>query len=80
MSENNEVEPSEKEIFKAIETNDVVLLKRLLAEEKNVNIFDENLMTPLQHACYKGNLEMVLLLLDQVKFIQETLNQSVYIY
>lgn len=67
MSEKREVDPSEKEIFSAIEMNDVTILKTLLANKKDVNIFDENLMTPLQHACYKGNLEMVHLLLDQVK-------------
>lgn len=67
MSEDKELSPAEKEIFSAIEKNDVTLLKTLLVDKQDVNIFDENLMTPLQHACYKGNLEMVQLLLDQVE-------------
>lgn len=57
---------AERRIFDAIEKNDVSLLKTLLAEKQNVNIRDENLMTPLQHAAYKGNKEMVQILLDQV--------------
>lgn len=67
MSEKRELDPSEKEVFNTIEMNDIALLRTLLTHRKDVNIFDENLMTPLQHACYKGNLEMVQLLLDQVK-------------
>ncbi|KAJ8964566.1 hypothetical protein NQ314_004870 [Rhamnusium bicolor] len=67
MSENKpkELSEDEKQIFKAIETNDVVLLKTLLSEKKTVNIIDENSMTPLQHAAYKGNKEIVQILLDQ---------------
>ncbi|KAJ8952804.1 hypothetical protein NQ318_008121 [Aromia moschata] len=65
MSEIKSQEQSEKEIFEAIDKNDVVLLKSLLSEKQNVNIVDENSMTPLQHACYKGNKEIVQLLLDQ---------------
>ncbi|CAH0555427.1 unnamed protein product [Brassicogethes aeneus] len=55
----------ELKIFKAIEKNDCVLLKTLLTDQKNVNIVDENSMTPLQHAAYKGNAEIVQMLLDQ---------------
>lgn len=68
MSEKKELDPSEREIFNAIESNDMALLKTLLSH-KDVDIFDENLMTPLQHACYKGNLEMVQLFLDKVKHL-----------
>lgn len=64
MSENGS--DAEKKLFEAIEKNDVLLLKTLLTEIKNVNIVDENSMTPLQHAAYKGNKEIVQLLLDQV--------------
>ncbi|XP_022916018.2 ankyrin repeat and MYND domain-containing protein 2 [Onthophagus taurus] len=60
-----ELNPTEKKIFEAIEKNDIPLLRTLLTEAKDVNIFDENLMTPLQHAAYKGNKEVVQLLLDQ---------------
>ncbi|CAG9864028.1 unnamed protein product [Phyllotreta striolata] len=64
MSETN-LSETEKQIFKAIETSDAVLLKTLLADAKNVNIIDENSMTPLQHAAYKGNKDLVQALLDQ---------------
>ncbi|XP_018330133.2 ankyrin repeat and MYND domain-containing protein 2 [Agrilus planipennis] len=61
----DELGENEKKIFEAIEKNDVVSLKNLLVNKQNVNILDENLMTPLQHAAYKGNKEMVQALLDQ---------------
>lgn len=68
MSESKirELTDSEKGIFEAIDKNDVTRLKVLLSEVKDVNILDENAMTPLQHAAYKGNKEVVQLLLDQV--------------
>ena len=58
----------EKEIFAAIGKNETAQLKGLLAQLKgaSVDITDENGMTPLQHACYKGNKEAVRMLLDQV--------------
>lgn len=62
-------ERTETKIFSAIEKNDVVLLKTRLTEVKNVNFVDGNSMTPLQHAAYKGNKEMVQILLDQVSII-----------
>lgn len=65
-SEQKELSETEKRIFEAIDKNDVALLKTLLIGKQNVNILDENLMTPLQHAAYKGNKEIVQTLLDQV--------------
>lgn len=65
-SEQKELSETEKRIFEAIDKNDVSLLKTLLVGKQNVNILDENLMTPLQHAAYKGNKEIVQMLLDQV--------------
>lgn len=65
-SEENSLSPDEKKIFDAIEKNDVVLLKDLLTEKPlNVNVLDENKMTPLQHAAYKGNKDIVQILLDR---------------
>lgn len=64
-----ELSESEKKIFECIDKNDLVLLKTLLTEKHNVNIVDENWMTPLQHAAYKGNKEIVQMLLDQVILI-----------
>lgn len=68
MSEDKSIKLSENDraIFEAIDKNDVGPLKVLLSEKKDVNIVDENSMTPLQHASYKGNKEIVQLLLDQV--------------
>ncbi|KAF5301942.1 hypothetical protein FQR65_LT08677 [Abscondita terminalis] len=56
---------TEKKIFEAITNNDINVLKTLLVDQQEINILDENLMTPLQHAAYKGNKEMVQLFLDQ---------------
>lgn len=62
---NVEIPEEDKQIFEAIAKSDVVLLKTLLANRKNVDIVDEHSMTPLQHAAYKGNKEIVQMLLDQ---------------
>ncbi|KAJ8918638.1 hypothetical protein NQ315_013144 [Exocentrus adspersus] len=66
MSEKKPKELSEedKSVFEAIDKNDVERLKVLLSGKKTVNFVDENSMTPLQHASYKGNKEIVQLLLD----------------
>lgn len=57
-----------KHIFEAITRSKVEELKTLLAtnEIQNIDFLDEIGMTPLQHACYKGNIEMVQLFLDKV--------------
>lgn len=60
----------EKTIFDAIGQEDLAEFTRILSEHKGgVNFFDENGMTALQHAAYKGNKEMVQLLLDRVNII-----------
>ncbi|XP_050304527.1 ankyrin repeat and MYND domain-containing protein 2 [Anthonomus grandis grandis] len=66
MSETEEstLSSTEKKIFEAVTNNDAGLLKNALSENSNVNIFDENRITPLQHAAYKGNKEIVQILLD----------------
>lgn len=57
----------QKQIFDAISKNEIGELKTLLAQlQGTADFVDENGMTPLQHACYKGNTELVQLLLDQV--------------
>lgn len=70
MTENQEVTDNKKNVFEAIDKNDVNTLKALLADKQDVNIFDENFMTPLQHAAYKGNKDMVQMLLDQVLLLR----------
>lgn len=53
-------------IFNRIAKNENSELRLLLSQYKsNVDFVDENGMTPLQHAAYKGNKEVVQLLLDQ---------------
>ncbi|KAF5273993.1 hypothetical protein FQA39_LY01108 [Lamprigera yunnana] len=56
---------TENNIFEAITNNDIHQLKLLLVDQQNINILDENFMTPLQHAAFKGNKEMVRMFLDQ---------------
>lgn len=57
----------QKKIFETIPKGDVGELKTLLTQlQGTADFVDENGMTPLQHACYKGNTELVQTLLDQV--------------
>ncbi|XP_041977560.1 ankyrin repeat and MYND domain-containing protein 2 [Aricia agestis] len=57
---------SAENIFAVIAQGDLSEFKTLLANYKGtVNLFDENGMTALQHAAYKGNKDMVQLLLDR---------------
>jgi len=64
---NAEMSEVEKDIFTKIANNDVNGLKNILVQQKiEVDIYDENGMTPLQHAAYKGNKEIVQMLLDRV--------------
>jgi ankyrin repeat protein len=64
----------EKDIFAKIANNDVNGLKNTLVQQKiEVDIYDENGMTPLQHAAYKGNKEIVQMLIDRVSVISSVL-------
>lgn len=57
----------EKTIFDAIAANDLDDFKTILGQHKDsVDFFDENGMSVVQHAAYKGNKDMVQLLLDRV--------------
>ncbi|XP_063241048.1 ankyrin repeat and MYND domain-containing protein 2 isoform X2 [Bacillus rossius redtenbacheri] len=61
-----EVCKAEKDVFEKIANNDASGLKTLLLQnEIKPDILDENGMTPLQHAAYKGNTEIAQMLLDQ---------------
>jgi ankyrin repeat protein len=67
---NDEMSEIEKDIFAKIANNDANGLKNSLLQQKTkVDIYDENGMTPLQHASYKGNKEIVQMLLDQASVI-----------
>ena len=59
---------TEKEILEKVSLNDANGLQSMFADLKlsSVDFSDENGMTPLQHACYKGNKEIAQMLLDQV--------------
>lgn len=62
----NEVETL---VFKYIAENKYNELKSLFGQNKiKADIYDNDGMTPLQHACYKGNKDIVELLLEQVNF------------
>lgn len=63
-----EANAEEMEVFGKISANDVNGLQNLLANLKlnSVDFVDESGMTPLQHACYKGNKEIAQIILDQV--------------
>lgn len=61
---------TQREIFDTISKNDIDGLKAALSQHKTtINFVDENEMTPLQHACYKGNKEAVQMLLDMVSIL-----------
>lgn len=61
----------QKKIFAAIVENSVDELKKSLAQlQGTADFVDENGMTPLQHACYRGSTEFVQLLLDQVRVVK----------
>lgn len=59
-----------KEVFNAIFVNDFDGLRKLYAERADLgtDILDEHGMTPLQHAAYKGNEQIVRWLLDRVSW------------
>lgn len=67
--DNKNEDPSapEKTIFTVIAQGDLTEFKNILAQHKGTADFlDENGMTALQHAAYKGCKDMVQLLLDRV--------------
>lgn len=67
----------EKKVFDAIAQGDLAEFNNLLAQHKgSVDLYDENGMTALQHAAYKGNKEMVQTLLDRVSNTNCFLSQS----
>lgn len=59
----------QRNIFNKISKNDVYDLMNLMTPRVDIDFVDENGMSPLQHACYKGNMEIVQMLLDQVGYV-----------
>lgn len=70
MSNDENLNDLRIEIFEKISNNKTEDLKAILAANKmKVDFVDENRMSPLQHACYKGNKEIVQMLLDHVSYL-----------
>lgn len=56
-----------RDVFKAIFVNDFDGLRKIYEQHSlSTDILDEHGMTPLQHAAYKGNEQIVRWLLDRV--------------
>lgn len=65
---------TQQQIFEKISKNETDNFKQLIAQLKGgVNFVDENGMTPLQHACCKGNKEAVQILMDMVSINEQQL-------
>ncbi|XP_011183781.1 ankyrin repeat and MYND domain-containing protein 2 [Zeugodacus cucurbitae] len=61
----NQLDEVQRQIFERIAKNDVNGFKQLITQLKaGVDFVDDDGMTPLQHACCKGNKEAVQMLLD----------------
>lgn len=60
-----------QDVFKAIFVNDFDGLQKIYAKhDLSTDILDEHGMTPLQHAAYKGNEQIVRWLLNRVSDCQ----------
>lgn len=67
MANESNLTDVQRQMFEKIAKNEASEFRALLTQNKgSVNFVDENGMSPLQHACYKGNKEIVQMLLDQV--------------
>lgn len=63
--ESHELKEHEKELFKHVSECNISEVKQLINDFKvSVNCYDDQGMTPLQHAAFKGNYEICKLLLD----------------
>lgn len=70
MVSTDDISIFQKNVFDAITKKNIGELKKYLAQfNGTVDFVDENGMTPLQHACYKGDADFVRILLDQVGIV-----------
>lgn len=70
-----------RDVFKAIFVNDFEGLQKIYStHELGTDILDEHGMTPLQHAAYKGNEQIVRWLLDRVSVTEKKLHNRTIIY
>lgn len=67
VPEEEEINEMSREVFKTIFVNDFEGLQKIYAKhDLGTDILDDHGMTPLQHAAYKGNEQIVRWLLDRV--------------
>lgn len=54
-------------LFAAIKDKDLDQVRSIISKNKGINLdcLDEDQLTPLQHACHTGNLELAKILIDQ---------------
>lgn len=78
MISGDEINEVTQDVFKAIFVNDFDGLQKIYAKhELSTDILDEHGMTPLQHAAYKGNEQIVRWLLNRVSVTRRLLASSV---
>lgn len=70
LKDNVEQKDIESSVFACIQENNFDELKNLYSQYKlKADIFDSEGMTPLLHACYKGNQQMAEFLIEKVTII-----------
>ncbi|UXI19166.1 GPCR-like protein family B [Sarcoptes scabiei] len=70
MAIENDLSSNEKALIKAVSENSLAKVIETItrcqsASELNINCLDEHGMSPLQHACYKGNVEIASYLIER---------------
>ncbi|XP_071941264.1 ankyrin repeat and MYND domain-containing protein 2-like [Antedon mediterranea] len=74
-----ELSEHEKLIFKNIETGNVNMVRTLLSEsDVRIDCLDEHGMTPLQHSAFKGNTELLQLLLAHGADVNNNRHENAY--
>lgn len=70
LKDNVETNDTESSVFTCIQENNLDELKDLYSRHKlKADLFDSEGMTPLQHACYKGNQPMVEFFIEKVSIM-----------
>lgn len=80
MSNNKpKLNEKEKKLYSLIEENSIEEVKRLLNDQDvKIDCLDDQGMTPLQHAAFRGNYEMCQLLLDRGADVNANYHDSGY--
>lgn len=67
LKDDAEPKDIESSVFTCIQENNFEELKNLYSQHKlKADLFDNEGMTPLQHACYKGNQQMAEFFIEKV--------------